>query len=499
MARGNGLASFVAGFGTSYFNAEEKKKDRERQERLDKQAADEHDIRMRQLQRQEKDADKVDALNDEIAAIPRQTDGVKRDMTPDDVRGMMGGSADPNAENHVSDEAAQHYIKNNIGPQQVASNAASIAQQGIGNNLGGMKPVQGEDGVQLADPSTAKRRPAWKIMEEAANKRVGSGVPQQEQLGYQALAYAQTMKSQEARDGAMKAFRQGGLDGVMKFMSEWDNDDYPVTNIRMDAGEGGYDPSGRKGTVKFLGDINGKSVTLKEYDLSKMPEGRTLEDAVMDDVQMLTDPKAMFDMRREQLKLRRDDIKDGRQQSNVDREHEFKVNEAEKQGERWEKSHDADQAQRRFDNYMKSKNFDADQKYRSDSLALDRDKLDASNGPNSEKARDQYRQDYNAALAAFDKSFRRDALGNMVGNELDSKLYSEAADVIGLEILAGRPVAQAQSVGRAVYDEAKKGGVSASAAYAALKKREQGGNGRKPVPAAAGGTGAAAVDGFFNQ
>jgi hypothetical protein len=491
---GKGLAAFVAGFGTGYLNNREKEEERKREERKEKRAEQEQALRMRELERQDKEAERVSDLNEEISAIPKETYGVKRDMGAEDVRAMVGGSSDAGADNYVSDEAAQHYMQNNTGADQVAGNAAYFAKEGVGS-LNGMKPVQGEDGVKLADPATAKARPAWRVLEEGARKRIGSGVPQQEQLGYQALAYAQTIKSQEARDGAAKAYQQDGLDGVMKFMSEWDNEDYPVTNVRMDAGEGGYDPASKKGVVKFLGEISGKTITLKEYDLSKMPEGSTLEDAVMNDVQALTDPKTMFDMRRQQLMMRREDSKDNRAQGNADRVFDYtKERDAVKDGQ-WKLSHDADQAQRNFDNMMKTKNFNADQSYRGETLALDRDKLAATEGKNGDKVRDNYRQDFNAAIAAFDKSFKRDAMGNLIGNDLDSKIYSEAAGIIGNEILGGSPIAEAQTMGRRVYDEAKKSGVSAAAAYAVLKKKREGAT--PAAPAAAGGTGAAAVDQFF--
>jgi hypothetical protein len=491
---GRGLAAFVAGFGTGFLNNEERKRQAEQEDKRDKRAQEEHDLRMRELQRKEAQDQREADLNEEIAAIPKETYGSKREMTADDVRGMVGGSGNEGDANYVSDDAAQHYINNNTGAQQVASNAASYAKQGIGS-LNGMKPVQGEDGaVKLADPATAKARPSWRIMEEAAKKRIGSGIPQQEQLGFQALAYAQTLKSQEARDGAMKAYQSGGLDGVMKFMSEWDNDDYPISNIRMEAGEGGYDPKNPKGRVKFIGEVNGKPVTLKEYDLDNMPDGATLEDAVMNDVQALTDPKAMFDIRSRQFQMRREDRKEDRQQGNIDRAFDYSKDRDAVKDKQFQLSFDAQEAGRRWEQRFKTQAHADDQQYRQDSIQLDREKLAATNGKNGEKTRDQFRQDYNAALTAFDKSFKRDAMGNMVGNELDSKLYAGAADVIGKEIQQGASIAEAQATGRQVYDMARKGKVSVDAAYDILKKN--GSQGAAPI--AAGG-GAAAVDGFFNQ
>lgn len=299
--KGRGLASFAAGFGTGFLQTKEKERERKRQDEIDRQAAELREIQINQAKRQEEREIKVDKLNDEIAAIPSETYGTKRDMTGDDVRTMVGGSDDPNAENYVSEEATSHYLKNNTGAEQVKNNAAYYAQEGISKNFDGMKPVQEGEKVSLADPSSAKKREPWKIMEQAAQKRIASGIPEQMNLGYAAIAQATTMKSQAIRDGLMKVMQKPGdkVANLLEFASNWDNDDFPVTDLRVEKVD--------DNTTKVFGIVGGQEKMVRQYDMTKMPKGMTVEDAIFGELMVMSDPSKMFDYQKEQLTMRRED------------------------------------------------------------------------------------------------------------------------------------------------------------------------------------------------
>ncbi len=470
---GRGLAAFAAGFGTGYLSNEQRKKELERQKKLD-------EIQLKKAGREEEEYERNKSVDQQADAVETKRYTDKRAMNADDVRQMTGGSNDPNSQNYVSDEAAQQYITNNTGAEQVSSNADYYTKNVVGAGLGTMKPIQEGAEVKLGDTATAKQKPLYKIMDEKADIRILSGVPYQIEIGKAAKALATQMKSQAALEGGMAALRKDGVPGLIKFMSNWDNDDYPINNIRMNKSE--------NGATSFIGELNGKDIDLDKFDPAEQPKGMTIETWAAQKFQELVDQSAMFKNSLSKLAMAREDLRDTKAQENADRTFEYNKERDGVKDKQWKLSFDADQAQRSFDNKFKNKSFEADQQHRKDTLDLDRQKLDAK----AQKTPESFRQDFNAALQAFDKSFKRDALGNIVGNEMDSKLYSQAADIMGKEIMNGAPISDAQAIARSVYDEAKKGKVSAQAAYDAIKARS---NTAGATSKTAAGT--AAVDNFF--
>lgn len=321
MSRGNALVAFLGGMGTGYLAADKAKQDKERQDKLDKMAQETHDVQLAAAQRVEDAAAKTDAVNADVAAVPTETYGAKHGMSPDDVRSVMGGSANEGDATYISDEAAKHYAANVTGPSQVTSNAAYMAKNGISQGLAGMKAVKGADGVDIADPATATARAPWKIIEDKANVRINSGDPAQEQIGYQALAHSTTMKSKTMLEG-LAAARAKGADGMLKFIGDWDNTDIPATNLRLEAPPGGSDPKNPEagGVYNVYGTINGKEQIIRQYDTSKLPKGMTIDDAIYHDAASMADPSKMFDLARDAITAKRTDMQNDIANKRADKE-----------------------------------------------------------------------------------------------------------------------------------------------------------------------------------
>lgn len=285
MSRNNGLIAFLGGLGTGYLQGEKEKKDRDRQAKMDQIALDDA-----ARKKEEYEANK--AMDEKVKALPTSTYGDKRAMSTDDVRAMMGGSTNEADANYVSEEAAMHYLDNNTGVGQVQANAASIAQQGVGTGLNGMKAIAGADGgVQIADPASEKAIPLWKRLEQEGSMRISSGDSKQAALGFQALQNAQLVKAKEMKEGMTKANATGGAVGLMEYMSNWDNEDFPVTGIRLEGN-------------KVFGTVEGKEKMIRELQI---PEGMTADDALYTEAMGLVDPDKMLQNKVRNLGLLRED------------------------------------------------------------------------------------------------------------------------------------------------------------------------------------------------
>lgn len=297
-----GIASFLAGFGTGYVNAEKQKQEKERQDKMDQIVFD-------KAARDKEEYDAKKAVEDEAKALPTKTYSDKRDMNTSDVRGMMGGSDDPTAANYISDEAAQHYIANNTGAAQVNSNAASIAQQGVGDRLGGMTAIQNSNGqTQIADPSSAKAIPYYQRMQDTAHIYINKGNDQQKSLGYQMLAHSQTEKSNEMQRAIVAGYNKDGAAGVLQAVHGFDNDDIPVTNLRLEQPSNGYDPKNPNGGMyNVIGTVNGKEKVIRQYDPKQIPQGVSIDDIVLQDAMALTDPSKMYERRLNLITMNRQD------------------------------------------------------------------------------------------------------------------------------------------------------------------------------------------------
>ena len=66
------------------------------------------------------------------------------------------------------------------------------------------------------------------------------------------------------------------------------------------------------------------------------------------------------------------------------------------------------------------------------------------------------RENLQAAVADFDKSFARDAMGNLSGTAINSQLYAQSVDHMGDIIKQGGSIGDAVNSARQVYDTASK-------------------------------------------
>lgn len=284
--RGRGIAAFLAGMGTGYLTANEKKKDRERQAKIDQITFDKAD-------REKQAYEERDALKQKLKAVPTTTNTSQRELSTDDVRGMTGGSADPMAPDYVSDEAAAHYKANVTGPDQVKSNASAYAQMGVGDGLKGQEVAAKDGKLEVTDPSKTKDIPAWKIMEQKAKIKIQSGIPEEEQLGFAGIAMAATEKSK----AMMKAIAAAEKDPakMLEVASSWDNDDFKYTDLRL------VEPAEKDGVYKVMGMANGKEELVRNYDPKLFIPGMTIGDAIYKDVERLVQPQELFKVKRQQM------------------------------------------------------------------------------------------------------------------------------------------------------------------------------------------------------
>lgn len=332
MPRVNPFAAFAAGFGTSYIQSQKNKREQDRQDKIDAREQARFD-------REQKKLDETDSLNDKIKALPTETYGTSNKMGLDEARAALGGvkSADDagykeeaGGNNIITDEAAQNYVNNVASPKQINSNAASIAgQMGVANPLAdktAFKDASGE--VKLGDNATAKAVPAYERLEQAAKLRIQSTDPAQQALGYQALAHASDLKSEEMTKGVITSYQTKGIDGVAEYMSK--HSGVPMTDIRIEKPAGGYDANGSAGTYNVYGKINGEERLIKSYDMSQY-KGKSIDDVILGEAQQAIEPKKFFEHQRrnwtdqkeavkEERQIKRENAKDDREEKtfNVD-------------------------------------------------------------------------------------------------------------------------------------------------------------------------------------
>jgi hypothetical protein len=332
MPRVNPFAAFAAGFGTSYIQSQKNKREQDRQDKIDARE-------QARFEQEQKKFEETNSLNDKIKALPTETYGTSNKMGLDEARAALGGvkSADDagykeeaGGNNIITDEAAQHYVNNVASPKQINSNAASIAgQMGVANPLAdktAFKDASGE--VKLGDNATAQAVPIYKTMEDAAKLRIQSTDPAQQTLGYQALARASELKSEEMTKGVIDSYKSKGIDGVAEYMGK--HSGVPMTDIRIEKPAGGYDANGA-GTYNVYGKINGEERLIKSYDMNQY-KGKSIDDVILGEAQQAIEPKKFFEYQRrnwtdqkeavkEERLTKREDKKDANDQTifNLDR------------------------------------------------------------------------------------------------------------------------------------------------------------------------------------
>lgn len=456
---GRGVAAFLAGLGTGYFNSQNQKKDRERQEKKDKMEQDRFDLEMKRAEKQQAQDDalstgmekastmKVGELRDESGAVDVSQEAFKKRLEEQGIAPEVAAETAPIYANSAKEKGSKEWLSNSF---------STPAAAGIGKvketTRGDIKRTQSE---ALAaggkyDQSISLQDQAEKLDIDDLKARILRGNEQQLADEYDELF----------PDNLRLSFQQGTDGKLYKFT---------------------VDPDGNKSnwqTFDHLEDFKQKMVSMIEQDPDKITgywkESRELDRQRNKDKQ----DKEKFDL----------DMKAG----NIGIEgaqSDLKVKKA-TEGARIEGAG--------LDNKSKRASianiYDEIEKRK---LTTDKATTESQYKQNEEirKNGDQFRQDVNSAVAIFDKSFKRDPMGNLTGDDLNSKLYSEASKVIGNEIKRGASIDDAQAIGRMVYDEALNGGVSVNTAYTELQKRMQGADkgGGKPT----GGKGASAVDSYF--
>jgi hypothetical protein len=450
--RGRGLAAFFAGFGTGYLNAEEKKKERERQERLDKEAKELRDRQNQMLDRQMRREDKADARDDALQAGMAKADNMK-----------VGQLAEGGEAVDVSQAGFQSRLEQRgVAPDVVAQAAPIYAQragqkgaEGWLSNSFEQKDAEGN----VIDPGIGVVKPTKQS--DIVRQR---GVALRDGGKYdQSIAMMDKADALDIKELQNKITGATSIEEIDKIYDMFpDNRNYK--------GEFGTLPDGSKRYFVWSQDADGNRAYLdnKGYaDFNDFKKWAAL--------QVGENPEAVLKYYDESRALERQGVQDARagEKHGLDMEAgRLGVQGARsdlivKQGTEGARIEAAGLTNKATQANI-AQSYDA---IRHNKVVEGQKSQEAKDKTAEERRKngDQFRQDLNAATGAFDKSFKRDAMGNLIGSELDSKLYAQAVQVIGSEIKGGSDVGDAQAIGRRVYDMARKDGVSVADAYKKLK------------------------------
>lgn len=438
--RGRGIASFVAGFGTGYLNGKEKERERKRQERIDQQNEELRQVQLKQanaqLAKDERDIARDESLQTGMAEAGAMKVGELRDQN-----GTVGVSAD-DFRTRLTDGGVAPEVADQAAPIYAERAQQPGAGKWLSNSFGG-----DEDGGM----GTVKPTSRGDIARTRAGALNDGG------------KYEQAVNMQEKADKLdIDDLKMRIARGDEQTLADEYDEIFPDgLRLKFERGQDGKlykfteDSEGKRSNWQTFTDLNQfKDHLMKLIDSDPnaisqyWQQSRELERQGRQD--KMTADKHGQDMRAGEL-----NIKGG--------ESDLRVK-AGTEGARIEAAGLSNRAAR-----AGIANTNDEMRHRKVVEGQAAAKARGESADARHKSGDQYRQDFNAAVSVFDKSFKRDAMGNMVGSELDSQLYSQATNVIGAEIKDGATIDDAQAVGRAVYDRAKSDGVSVDVAYKKMK------------------------------
>jgi hypothetical protein len=462
---GRGVAAFLAGLGTGYFNSQNQKKDRERQEKKDKMEQDRFDLEMKRENREQAQSEalntgmqkaagmKVGELRDETGKVDLSEEAFRKRIEEQGIAPEIAASTAPIYAKAAKEKGSQEWLSNSFD---------TPAAEGIGTLK---ETTKGDIKRKQAEALTAggKYDQAINLQDQAEKFDI-------EDLQTKILAAKDFDEIDKLYDIVPDGF---------KVRSEISKDDGRLRYWYE--GEDGTKIPPAKNLPQDFADFNEFKTFASAY-VKQNPEYITASwDKAQarkksDKQEGQTDKKFAVDMEAAALGI------EGAKS-------DLKVKKA-TEGARIEGAG--------LDNKVKRANianvYDEIAKRK---LTTDKALTEQQYKANEESRKnvDQYRQDFNAAVATFDKSFKRDRMGNLMGDALNSQTYSQATKIIGQEIKRGATIDDAQAIGRLVYDEAITNKVSVESAYEAIKGQLEAGE--NPKGKAGGGKGAKAVDSFF--
>lgn len=269
---GRGLAAFVAGFGTGYLNAEQKKKEQERQAKLDQ-------IQFDKADREKAEYDENQALNAKIAQAAKPTYADQTKVDAEGLRGMMPGT-------FQDTETARNFIDNpNATTEQKASILQNYAQlPESGANMNGQQLVADNEGsLSVADPASKQNKPLWKTMQDASYIYLENGKQEHADKAMKMLEYSQKLRSHDYMGRIMEA-RKSGVDGLFKLMHDHPGDELDIQNPRI--------KTSSDGNIAFLEGENsaGKPINPVTFDL----RNGSVEDQITQRLMSMSSPDAMM-------------------------------------------------------------------------------------------------------------------------------------------------------------------------------------------------------------
>lgn len=272
MARGSGLAHFIAGFGASYLKGLNDKAERDRQAKMDQIVFD-------RAEREKKDYADKEAMEGRLAEVSKPVYQSSAQLDAQGLQGTMPGTFD-------SADTAQNFIDNqNATPTEkarVLENYAKLPESGA--NLNGQQIVAGDNGgVAVADPATAQTKPAWQIMQDKSRVYLESGKPEYQEGAVKMLEYSQKLKSQDYQQRILDASK-GGVDGLLKLLHDHPNDEMNLVNPRIE-----HSADGR--FAQLVGeDKDGQPIQPLQFNLAN----GTIEDQITRKLMYMTDATTML-------------------------------------------------------------------------------------------------------------------------------------------------------------------------------------------------------------
>lgn len=210
-----GLAAFVAGLGTGYFQGEDKKKQEARQKRLDDQADELHGARMAELNDNATDRRQARADRDAI----REAAAVRSVETPNDVLNDDDGNAMPavgqfrtGGQRFETRDAAQSAADAANTPE-ARSKRVIAAMEGTGNVLGATQLRGAQAQVTEAEQKVADRALQRSISSLQTPEAIADFITRSPADGMDGKLKVQAVKSP---DGKTFQFVSIGEDGTQK-------------------------------------------------------------------------------------------------------------------------------------------------------------------------------------------------------------------------------------------------------------------------------------------
>ena len=441
------LLSFAAGLANGYFNAEKDKSENERQDKFDQ-------ITFDKAAREKQEYDDKEAIQKKIEGIPVTDNSTKAPLSAQGLTLAMPGV-------FQDEQTAQNFIDNpNATADQKAAVMGDYAKQGLssGDNT---QIVADKNGLASQDPTQTTQRKPWQILQDKSSIYLSSGKPEYQDSALKMLEFSQKLKSDDYKNQIVTA-RQKGLNGLLDLMHNHDNNELGIVNPRIE-----YSDDGK--TAYLTGETpDGKAIPRNPNNPNVTFDLRngSVEDQLTQTLLAQSTPEALSNhilntvqqahANRQEDRADKDEVRKDADSARADKSLAETIAQHGVDNSHFDQTFEANREDKKIEHGIQTQQIGLEGQKVKD--AHD-DRVLAINAKLVEdrfKDNTKYRENLQAAVGDFDKSFARDALGNLSGSALNSSLYAEAVKHMGDRIEAGAPIASAVAEGRKLYDTAMK-------------------------------------------